>query len=459
MFHKKTLAALSGCALMLCSLGVAAQQTVTRKWELVVDGAAHSTDTWSGLSTDGFGNSHMTGNTRFAERSYYYDGIEARTVKVDRFGAVAWSAAHAGAGVLGAEGMGLDNDVRGNVLVAANDYLALLANGSMSMQSAVIKYDASGLVQWVRNYAGFWTKAIKVNAAGASYVAGLLQSAGVTQCMVAKYSAAGVLEWTKVLPGTPYDSTAIPVAVAVTRDGGAAVSCGTRISGGVAGQQVAVYGATGALVWQGRHEVAGVQSTTRQLLLDDNGNLVVLGQANFGDFLLTKWSPTGAKLWAATYDGGQSRSDEPNDMALDNAGNVYVTGSVNGSGVLFGQTATLKFAGANGSLQWASAYGTGIYNAGKGLRVDGSGNVLVLAMNSTSQVLLKYNAAGGLSWADIVPAGTRQVVAGAGMTVGIAIDATGCFVISGATTSPQVGAYANNDLVLIKYCLGAQSCF
>lgn len=455
---KKPWIRLAGVALALVATSAAAQQAVVRKWDVVIDGAAHSTDAYFAMSTDGFGNTYMTGNTRYKEADYYANGIEARTVKVDKFGVVQWSNAYAGTGAEGAEGVAIDNDVRGNVIIAANDYETTVGTGA-TPAATIIKYDADGNSQWVQTYPNLVAKTLKVDATGASYLAGMIPTGAyqAAECVLVRYSADGVPEWERRLPGTTPDGASGAIALAVMPDDGVAISCGTKINSGVSGLQTAVFDADGSAVWQARHEDAGRDATPRAMLIDDAGNLVIAGKST-RDYLVTKFSPTGAKLWSTIYDGGLSKFDYINDLALDNVGNVIVTGAVNGQGYLYTQVGTVKFSGANGSVQWASRYGTGMFNEGSSVRVDGNGNVLVLAASNNGQVLLKYTAGGTLSWSYVEPAGNRQLTTGLMGSAAIGLDARGCFVVAGTTTNPQVSRYVNNDLLLIKYCLGEQSC-
>lgn len=95
----------------------------------------------------------------------------------------------------------------------------------------------------------------------------------------------------------------------------------------------------------------------KNIEIDPAGNILVTGRmgsgAGFGSFpgsgssnsaqltasgnrdvFIAKYSPTGALIWAKNVGGSstQSNTDEPGDIALDQNGNVYVTGKYRGTG-------------------------------------------------------------------------------------------------------------------------------
>jgi hypothetical protein len=89
------------------------------------------------------------------------------------------------------------------------------------------------------------------------------------------------------------------------------------------------------------------------------------GSGNDLDVFVAKLSPAGTWLWAVS--GGGSRSDEPAALAVDAAGNTYVTGRFLSPGIAFGSTTlpnpyfqfrsfTAKLDAA-GNWQWAVAGG------------------------------------------------------------------------------------------------------
>ena len=92
------------------------------------------------------------------------------------------------------------------------------------------------------------------------------------------------------------------------------------------------------------------------LTLDDNGNVFITGYNQYFsvfDVVLAKYDPTGNLSWYKTYDNGGQETGQ--DIAIDNEGNVYVTGwSMESTPTLF----LMKF-DTNGDVLWNRSYSAG----------------------------------------------------------------------------------------------------
>jgi len=126
-----------------------------------------------------------------------------------------------------------------------------------------------------------------------------------------------------------------------------------------------------------------------------------------GLFAVYKYSPAGSVVWKRSYGDGQLNI--PTAMAIDAAGNVYLTGLSNLSGAQITEELpdylTVKWNSA-GTFQWARKYdgaspGEG-YNVATAIAVDGSGNVYITGASQRDGQIgygtVKYNSAGTLLW-------------------------------------------------------------
>ena len=127
------------------------------------------------------------------------------------------------------------------------------------------------------------------------------------------------------------------------------------------------------------------QDKATKLAIDVAGNIYVTGNSlNWDsvyspgwDIVTIKCNPSGAILWAKRYDGPESIHDKVNDIATDPWGNVYVVGyskytNSNDDYV------TIKY-NPSGDLQWVRTYngpGNGDDTA-TGVGIDAAGNVYV----------------------------------------------------------------------------------
>ncbi|MBW8015305.1 MAG: hypothetical protein FVQ82_03895 [Planctomycetes bacterium] len=177
----------------------------------------------------------------------------------------------------------------------------------------------------------------------------------------------------------------------------------------------------------------------KKVLVDFEGNIVVITkyyaehetEKNI-DFMVSKYTPSGDKLWSETYDSDPSGdiNDIPEYMAIDDNGNIYITGATNSSQ----QILTVKFS-PSGVLVWARQYdGTADRrDIARGITVDASGNVYIAAETDTSSIsdidycLIKYSTGGVFQWAKISDGGNN----GDDYALGVTVDLSGNVYMAG----------------------------
>jgi len=210
--------------------------------------------------------------------------------------------------------------------------------------SALIKYDPNGQQLWVArdsqaypNYAipssPAGKRSLIVDAAGNAYVTGVYWPAtnNSPDIMTAKYDANGHKVWSALFNSASDYSYDAPSALAVDASGNV---CVAGFAGGIAGTEdfvVLQYGTNGTLRWQRRYNGTGnSQDIPAALAVDASGNVYVTGwsfsSSNRQDYLTIKYDAAGNGLWTNHYDGAFHSEDSPTALAIDTAGNVYVTG-------------------------------------------------------------------------------------------------------------------------------------
>ena len=110
----------------------------------------------------------------------------------------------------------------------------------------------------------------------------------------------------------------------------------------------------------------------------------VLTTTGGADLFLAKYNFAGTLLWAKK--AGGTADDFGNGVALDGAGNIYVTGYFLSTNATFGGTVLTNTGSADifvakydsaGTLLWAKKAGGNGYDAANGIDVDAAGNSYV----------------------------------------------------------------------------------
>src|SRR5205807_1639347 len=157
----------------------------------------------------------------------------------------------------------------------------------------------------------------------------------------------------------------------------------------ITNQPMSVATAAGATVTfaAGASGTANGVDTATATAVDAQGNVFVTGyaqeQGNGLDYVTLKYNSAGVLLWRAAYNRPADQDDQATALALDSAGNVYVTGASRGSSSGW-DYATLKY-DSNGNRLWVARYnGAGQDDAAAALAVDASGNVYVTGSSKNS---------------------------------------------------------------------------
>ncbi len=164
------------------------------------------------------------------------------------------------------------------------------------------------------------------------------------------------------------------------------------------------------VLWESRFTSTGSNSDSgKEIAVDAAGNVYVTGTSytnvtNGYDIVTIKYDALGNQLWASTFNGTGNGIDEGRDIAVDGSGNVYVTGYTTSSGPNYNYI-TLMYNSA-GAQQWATTYnGTGnAFDEAYSIAIDNAGNSYVTGNSDaggqgSNYVTIKYNNSGVQQWA------------------------------------------------------------
>jgi uncharacterized delta-60 repeat protein len=140
------------------------------------------------------------------------------------------------------------------------------------------------------------------------------------------------------------------------------------------------------------------------IAVDDDGGVYVAGYSEAtgtgNDITLIKYNTNGVRQWEARYDGPDNADDRAAALALDQSGNVYITGFSRRSSYDY-EFVTIKY-NDSGTEQWVALFAGLNWHDGTaaGLDVDGDGNVYITAAHEGEKyAAIKYNAMGVQQWA------------------------------------------------------------
>ncbi len=433
---------------------LAVNAQINIQWQTRYSSAGTNIDRAEDMAMDAAGNVYVTGLGQGVSGNFDYV-----TIKYDAVGTEIWRTEYNGTGNSLDEAHAIAVDPSGNVYVTGWSY----GGAGTGYDYATVKYNSTGVQQWASRYtnvAGGTDEAwdIDVDNVGNVFVTGSSDGAGTNSAAATvRYNSAGVQQYANRFEGV---GTSIDAGFAIYVDS----LTGTAYVTGYTFQSAAAdfdyitlkYNLAGVQQWATQYNSPdGNYDEARAIAVDASGNVYVTGYSqtlvltNY-DYATVKYNSAGVQQWQVRYNGTGNDYDRANAIALDAAGNVYVTGKSVGVGSTAEDAFTIKYDNS-GVSQWTARYNGAAngYDEAKALAVDTSGNVYITGYSYSSgsnndYLTIKYDASGTQEWItkyNGTANNTDQAAA-------IAVDAIGNVFITGLSK----GAGSNEDFETIKYC-------
>ncbi|MBI5774529.1 MAG: SBBP repeat-containing protein, partial [Verrucomicrobia bacterium] len=420
----------------------------TPLWTNRYVGPGNLDDEANSVAVDGAGNVFVTGF------SYNSTDADFSTIKYSNNGTPLWTNRYNGPG----NGNDLFNsmvlDNTGNAIVTGSS-----GGSGTSEDYATIKYSNSGTPLWTNRYDGPVSgsdspKSVAVDSAGNVFVTGMSWNGGNYDYATIKYLSNGTPAWTNRYNGPATNANNWDEAKSVAVDGaGNVFVTGKSHSGANYDYATIKYLANGTPAWTNRYNGAGNNlDEAWAVAVDSAGNVFVTGASVFSgstsDYATIKYLTDGTPVWTNRYNGPGNNLDSARAVVLDSTGNVYVSGLSIGSGTSY-DYATIKYL-ANGTPVWTNRYnGTGNgFDEVKAMTMDKAGNIFVTGNSpngiNDDYVTIKYLAAGTPVWTNRYNGPDN----GPDRAFSLAADGAGNVFVTGHS---QYSANTNSDYVTIKY--------
>jgi uncharacterized delta-60 repeat protein len=423
------------------------------QWESRYNSPTNGQESASDIAVDASGNVFVTGgsNGDYITLKYNFNGLQqwVRTYNNSLFNGSDYAVATA-------------LDAFGNLYVTGSS-----EGSNTSYDYATIKYNTSGVQQWVSRYnhtSNGVDKPIYIVADGSGnvYVAGI-SSDNMTDYATIKYNANGVQQWVTRYNTSNTSSYNQPLGIGVDGNGNVYIA-GNTVESDIKSTAIK-YSSNGIEQWVKKLENVTIQledDKAKAMVVDGSGNVYITGSSTGrgtrSDFTTVKYSPNGAELWIKHY--STAGDDYAAAIAVDASGNVYVTGSsvtcaysypceYNDSYDQYTYYITVKYS-QDGTEQWVRQHDTGFNSVATAIAIDAGGYVYVTGSSITNPAsedfgTIKYSPDGTELW--VQKYHNQFSESSNDKATAIAIDAQGDVYVTGTSNGGGVG----QDYATVKY--------
>jgi uncharacterized delta-60 repeat protein len=378
---------------------------VYQQWSKTMNGSINNEDVFRCVTNDDSGNVYAVGTV--------YNATTGRDIAVRKYnpaGDLQWEHVYSSSAPDGQDG--------GTEVMYKNNFLYILgdARNAANTSSDIIlmkRNAATGALIWSAAFNSSGNSAdhsysMAIDNAENIYVVGMSDFQNVSfEMLVVKFNASGGQQWAHTIGGPGFDRA---TDVAVDNSGNIYVCGRDEASNYVSHMVTMKYQPDGT---QQMYEIVqnGVDSSDGavKIAVDAQGNIYTAGYVTSSNQqlngALVKYNQAGAQQWVRYYNGASNGDDYINDMKLDAAGNIYMTGTSFNTPTQ-NDYITLKYNSA-GTKLWEARY-IGNYlngnNSAYSLGLDAAGNVYVTGASfettaGTDIVTVKYSSTGSLQWA------------------------------------------------------------
>jgi hypothetical protein len=321
------------------------------------------------VASDGY--LYVTGRTQLDAASF-----TVVTIKYSPTGTREWAYVYPFPSLVAAQGNSVVTDDSGNVYVGGS----VEGSGTTSGQDLlVLKLDSMGnhldellLTQVIGQADDCYD--ITVGADGNVYLTAFSFASAQDgyEILVMKIDPALNIFWLGHINGTDNSLNEFPVDLIL--DSSNNVHVLARIQNDGTGTDFATVklNTLGQELWREEFDANGGQDIPEDMVLDDLGNVYVTGRARrtgYNDFAVIKYNSDGMEQWTTYYDGPNNLDDDPVGIAVDDGGTVWVCGESNRTGSNF-EFIVAQF-DPLGSFAWewvydvnASSKAYGVFNSG-----------------------------------------------------------------------------------------------
>ncbi len=446
MFNKLYLTLLFPAIINLCTA-----QQLPEQWVRRYQAQGKASDRISAITTDASGNVYVAG---YAGR--HHGAADAFAMKRNSLGDTLWTYYYD-------EG-GNNDDYATDIYVdnSGNCYITGYSTSSVTYfyECFTARILPSGAEAWVRRYSPgsnmeSFGNAISADASGNVYIAGYTDpSLASTDWLVIKYNSSGTEEWADVFNG-PDNGMDEAMDLVIAPNGNPTV-CGytyTLSATGGINAFVKQYTPAGGTVWTDTWSNPAFTGTDKAYGLEyiSSGDLLIGGEsANISGFNLDafalRYDPSGNRLWSCIFPDPLSPEDEYlRDIAVDDSGNVYLTGTDYRDGYV-------TRINHNGTPGWRKFWHGPLSNGNEvfhGIALDNSGGVYVTGRGvypgedyygnggKSNMIISKYNAGGDSLW-------TYRCADSLNYSMGFTITYRNGIIYAGGYTTDT--AYVNENL-------------
>jgi len=417
------------------------------QWVSRYDGPSNYHDKATDIAIDQSGNVYVTGYS-YGSIGYY----DYLTIKYNPSGDTLWVASYNGPDNYYDIATAMVLDDSGNV------YVTGWSENTIPYESDVVtvKYNSDGEEQWVNRYAypdilsDEIANAIAIDDSGNVYVTGYIYPSGSwSDYLTIKYNPAGDTLWTARY-NSPTDAPDEAIAVAVDGLGNVYVT-GNSIGTYSKDYTTVKYNSTGQTIWVARYNSPqNWEEEASAMAVDNSGNVYVTGRSDDDvitqmDYLTVKFDSSGVLEWVSRYPNTRLSIFGASDIVLDDSNYVYVTG-------YSPDYTTIKYS-MSGDTIWVASYQDSIHPLGVGnaLAVDTSGNVYITGFtigpgSSNDYSTVKYSSLGDFQWVAYYNGPSNKV----DIAADIVVDESENVYVTGHS----VGAISSTDYLTIKYVQG-----